>query len=105
MEFCLFSHQRLEHAGRHSGIDFSASESSFTQVYGVDESPYRFENTPEMIADTAAWIVNPQNNFGWLLLCNEEHLNFTARRWGTREDANNPPILELEFLVRRSCKS
>jgi hypothetical protein len=97
--FAFFSTNAWSTPGGASGIDFSATESSFTQVYGVDESPYRFENSPEMIADVAAWIVEPQHNFGWLLLCNEEHLNFTARRWGTREDANNPPLLELEFLV------
>lgn len=85
--------------GGASGVDFSATESSFQQVYGVGESPYRFENTPEMIADVAAWISQPQTNFGWMLLCNEEHLNFSARRWGTREDVNNPPLLELDYLV------
>lgn len=85
--------------GGTSGVDFSATESSFKEVYGVDQSPYLFPNTPEMIDDVAAWIVQPQTNFGWMLLCNEEHLNFSARRWGTREDANNPPLLTLEYLV------
>lgn len=81
------------------GVDFSSTESSFQFIYGVAESPYRFENTPELTADVADWITHPQTNFGWLLLCTEEFFNFTARRWGTREDPNNPPLLELSYLV------
>lgn len=79
--------------------DYSSIESASQFIYGVDESPYRFETTPELVADVATWIRNPTANFGWMLLCNDELSNFTARRFGTREDPNRPPLLELQYLV------
>src|SRR6185295_11004379 len=37
--------------GAASGVDFSDIESSFQFVYGTGQSPYRFESTPELVAD------------------------------------------------------
>jgi hypothetical protein len=80
--------------------DFSSIESSSQFIYGVGDSPYRFESTPELLADVSAWVRNPAANFGWMLLCNDEFSNFTARRFGAREDTvNAPPQLELQYLV------
>jgi hypothetical protein len=80
-------------------VDFSSVESSSQFIYGVGDSPYRFETTPELVADVAAWVNHPASNFGWMLLCDDEASNFTARRFGTREDVNNAPFLEIEYLV------
>lgn len=81
-------------------VDFSSVESSSQFIYGTGESPYQFETTPELVADVSTWITNPQSNFGWMLLCNDEFSNFTARRFSTREDTfNTPPFLELHYLV------
>jgi hypothetical protein len=80
-------------------LDYSSIESASQFIYGVGESPYRFETTPELVADVATWVSNPSANFGWMLLCNDELSNFTARRFGTREDGNYPPILEIEYLL------
>jgi len=81
-------------------VDFSSIESSSQFIYGTGDSPYRFETTPELVADVIAWVKSPASNFGWMLLCNEESVNFTARRFSTREDTvNSPPFLELQCLV------
>jgi len=80
-------------------VDFSSIESSSQFIYGIGESPYRFESTPELVADVTAWVIQPASNSGWMLLCNDESSNFTARRFGAREDINFPPLLEIEYLV------
>ena len=82
-----------------AGTDFSPNESSFEIIYDVANSPYVFPSTPEMVDDVALWIAKPASNHGWMLQCADENLRFTARRFGTREDANNPPVLELKYLV------
>jgi hypothetical protein len=80
-------------------VDFAATESSFQFIYGTGQSPYRFESTPELVADVQGWVNNPQFNYGWMLLCDDEATLFTARRFGSREDSNAPPRLEIEYLV------
>jgi hypothetical protein len=80
--------------------DFSSIESSAQFIYGIGDSPYRFETTPELVADVSTWVRHPAANFGWMLLCNDELSNFTARRFSTREDTvNAPPLLEVQWLV------
>jgi len=85
--------------GGASGVDFSDVESSFQFIYGTGQSPYRFESTPELVADAQGWVNDPQSNYGWMLLCDDEATPFTARRFGSREDPNAPPRLEIEFLA------
>lgn len=82
-----------------SGVDFSAVESSFKFIYGTVDSPYLFPSTPEMVGDVDFWVKHPASNFGWMLLCNDEASNFTARRFGTREDVNHQPLLEIHYLI------
>ena len=85
--------------GGASGIDFADVESSFQFIYGTGQSPYRFESTPELVADVQSWVNSSQSNYGWMLLCDDEATPFTARRFGSREDPNAPPLLEIEYLV------
>jgi len=51
-----------------------------------------------MVADVQLWLDNPQTNFGWILVCNDETDGFTARRFGSREDTNNAPQLFIDYL-------
>ncbi len=85
--------------GGQPGTDYSAIESSFEIIYDVANSPYVFPSTPEMVDDVQLWITKPASNHGWMLRCADEFPRFTARRFGTREDANNAPVLELKYLV------
>jgi len=98
---CAFHPTNLWSApGGAADVDYSSIESSSQFIYGTGASPYRFETTPELVADVTTWIKSPLSNFGWMLLCNEEFLNFTARRFSTREDTvYSPPFLELQYLV------
>jgi hypothetical protein len=92
--------------GGQPDVDFSSIESSSQFIYGVGDSPYRFDTSPELVADVATWVRNPAANFGWMLLCNDELSNFTARRFSTREDAvNAPPLLEIQYLVPPQIES
>jgi hypothetical protein len=34
-----------------------------------------------------------------MLLCHDEDTRFTARRFASRQDSNNPPALEIEYIV------
>lgn len=94
-----FSTNQWSAPGGLEGTDFSPNESSFQIIYDVANSPYHFPSTPEMVDDVAFWISRPASNYGWMLRCADELPRFTARRFGTREDANNAPVLEVHYLV------
>ena len=49
-----------------------------------------------MIADVQAWLDNPANNFGWLVLGDETAIG-TAKRFDTRESAS-PPMLAIQYI-------
>ncbi len=84
--------------GGAADVDFVSSESSFQFIYGTGEA-YRFESTPELVADVQAWVNDPPANFGWMLICDDEPTPFTARHFGSREDQGAHPNLEIQFLV------
>ena len=79
-------------------VDFVSSESSFQFIYGAGET-YRFESSPEIVADVQGWVSDPPSNFGWMLICDDEPTPFTARHFGSREDLGAHPNLEIQFLV------
>ena len=82
--------------GGAADVDYSSTESSFQNI--TDLAPYRFESTPELVGDVQQWVRQPAANFGWMLICNDETIPFTARRFGTREDPNAPPVLVVEYI-------
>lgn len=84
--------------GGAAGFDYLATESSFQFIYGPDLSPYRFESTPEMVGDVQEWVSQPQNNFGWILIGDDDTV-YTARRFNSREDTNSKPALEIGFIL------
>ena len=78
-------------------LDYSGLLSSGTLVYGLGTT--RFEGTADLIADVQSWLDHPESNYGWMLLCQNEDLPFTARRYGSREDPNSAPSLRIEFVT------
>ena len=84
-----------------AGVDFSPVASIDTFVYGVSFSPYTFDSTSQTVADVQTWLDNPSINFGWMLLGAAEELDFTARRFASREDANRAPALTIEYFAPR----
>jgi hypothetical protein len=77
--------------------DFVAAPSSTATIYGTGDSPYLFSATLAMLADLQNWLDDPINNHGWALTCQSEGTDFTARRFGSRENEGFAPRLHLEF--------
>ena len=79
-------------------VDFVSGQSSYQNITFAGES-YRFESTPELVADVQGWVNDPRSNFGWILISDDEATPFTARHFGSREDPDALPALEIEYLV------
>ena len=80
------------------GSDFVAAASAEATVYGLEDSPYTFGPTPALAADVQTWIDTPDGNFGWALVGQTEPVDFTARRFASREDASRAALLRVAFL-------
>lgn len=91
--------------GGEAGSDYVAAASSEATIYSLDDSPYTFASTPALVADVQRWINSEVENFGWILVCQAELADFTARRFGSREDAVRPPLLQVEFVPPLRIKS
>ncbi len=52
---------------------------------------------PGMATDVQSWLNTPANNFGWILISDESAAPPTAKRFATREDANNQPQLTITY--------
>jgi len=79
-------------------VDFVSGESSYQDITFAVES-YRFGSTPELVDDAQGWVNDPQSNFGWILISDKEGTPFTARHFGSREDPDALPALEIDYLV------
>ncbi len=77
--------------------DYVAVPSAEQAIYDLSNSPYTFGPEAGLTADAQLWLDHPETNFGWLLKCADETFNFTARRFGSREDPDNAPILEVDY--------
>ncbi|MDQ6631746.1 MAG: DNRLRE domain-containing protein [Verrucomicrobiota bacterium] len=85
--------------GAATNIDYATAVSASQAIYDIGNSPYSFNSTAQLVADVQTWLDIPQNNFGWILMADAESIAFTARRFGSREDANFPPRLEIEYVM------
>jgi hypothetical protein len=83
--------------GGQAGLDYVAVPVAITPVFDVDG--YQFGPTPGLTGDVQFWLENPGQNFGWMLICQQENLQFTARRYGSREavPSFNVPRLLIDF--------
>ncbi|MBI5800835.1 MAG: DNRLRE domain-containing protein [Verrucomicrobia bacterium] len=81
-----------------AGTDFAATSSAGQSIYSTANSPYFFTSS-QLAADVQLWLANPSENYGWMLLANDEGPNFTARRFGSREDSINAPQLAVQFTT------
>lgn len=85
--------------GGMAGVDFDIQPSATTTVYGVGDSPYIFGSAAGLVSDVQLWVDEPNRNFGWLLMTRSEGLDFTARRFGSREDPVNAPRLVVAYTI------
>ena len=82
--------------GGAAGSDFAASTSA-TQP--LASASLAFASTPGLVADVQAWLSDPAQNHGWVLLSQAETTPLTARRFGSRETSGSEPTLVLAFSV------
>ncbi len=93
----FYSGQFWSAPGGAPGVDFSNTVSA-TTIVGAGQAFYTWGSTPELIADTQAWLDNPASNFGWFILGDESALG-TAKRFDTREavDPTLRPVLTVTY--------
>ena len=95
---CFYPTNAWAAAGAAPDVDFLSGESSYQEVTVAGES-YRLESTPELVDDVQTWVNHPSLNCGWILISDGEGTQFTARHFGSREDPDAHPNLELDFFV------
>jgi len=79
--------------------DYSAQITS--SVYIDSLGVYEFESTFEMAADVQFWLDHPTSNFGWMLKSESEEIYFSARKFASRESADETlaPQLAIDYLA------
>lgn len=90
--------------GGSNGVDYASEHSVDTYVYDTLLSPYKFGPAAAMTADLQQWLEHPETNFGWMLIAEHEEINFTARRFASREDPVLGPVLAINFVVQPLLK-
>ncbi|HKQ38582.1 MAG TPA: DNRLRE domain-containing protein [Verrucomicrobiae bacterium] len=88
--------------GGSNGVDYASDYSADTYVYDTFASPYTFGPAAGMTADLQRWFEHPETNFGWMMLAEHEDINFTARRFASREDTFLGPVLAIDFVLQPS---
>jgi hypothetical protein len=94
-----FTPQTWSAPGGAATNDYLPAFSSSQTIYGLGDSPYTFNSTSQMVADVQLWLDRPETNFGWILICQQEGTPLTARRFGSCENTNTPPRLEVDYLA------
>jgi hypothetical protein len=79
-----------------AGGDFSDSASAAIDVDGP--GAYTWAGTPAMIEDVQSWLDNPESNFGWILIGDEDFAS-TAKRFDSRESLvpSQRPVLVVRY--------
>jgi hypothetical protein len=95
----LFGSKLWATPGGAAGVDYSADVSSSLDVYGTGDSPYTFASDTALIGDIAYWQAHPELNYGWMIKALDEDVNFTARRYASREDGDFAPLLHIDYTV------
>jgi hypothetical protein len=79
------------------GGDFTGVASAQIEVDMV--GAYTVESTSGLVADVQHWLDNPGENYGWILIADEN--NTSARRFNSREHVTpeRRPTLEIEYTI------
>ena len=83
--------------GAAAGSDYVAtfSVTNFIDALGS----YTFASSPGLVADVQSWVGNPGTNFGWMLLTQDEGTVGTVRRFATREDPIQTPVVTVQYTT------
>ena len=76
------------------GGDFMDTPSSTIDIGPTGK--YIIENGPGLLEDLRFWHQNPQQNFGWILISNEDETAFAVKQIGSREQDNHEIRPQLE---------
>jgi len=81
------------------GGDFRSTVSSSLAVGSVFFSPQTWQSTPQLVADIQGWLDDPLNNFGWILINEDENQKQTHRAFFSKEwtDPSMRPQLMLTY--------
>jgi len=82
------------------GGDFSGTASAIAAVGGTGS--YTWGSTTKMVADVQDWLDNPANNFGWIILGDEE-TSQSVKGFSTKE-GSTPPMLTVTFTPPTSVE-
>lgn len=77
-----------------AGVDFVDAPSAGAFLSAGD--PLNFETSPQLVADVQYWVDNPSENFGWILMTEDESVQKSARSFASRESGFGP-MLVIEF--------
>ena len=77
------------------GGDFSDTVSASLEVAGIGS--YTWGPTPEMRQDVQEWLDQPESNFGWVLVGDEDARGATKRFDSRENSAEVRPMLTIEF--------
>jgi hypothetical protein len=77
------------------GGDFNPT-SSATITYGTVNQVINFQSNNSLIADVQIWLDTPENNFGWIML-GDENNSQNARRLNTHENNSGQPELIIDY--------
>ncbi len=80
--------------GGQEGVDYSEFNSAGAFVSGGD--PLLFESSPALVGDVQHWLNNPAQNFGWILMTEDESVAKSARSFASRESGYGPTLI-IEF--------
>ena len=78
------------------GGDFIGTASASAFVSGLGTYTW---SSAALAADVQWWLDNSATNFGWILISQSEGTPQTARRFGSREDPLNAPVLSIDFTI------
>jgi hypothetical protein len=60
---------------------------------------YTVNSTEALLTDVRTWLAAPTNNFGWILVAEQEAVQGSARRIASREDSSQAPTLTIGFTT------
>lgn len=77
------------------GGDFELNPSAMASIGGIGTYTWQ-SNT--MKNDIQYWLNNPSQNFGWMIKSTEDNAG-QARRYDSRENTSNAPVLHINYQV------
>jgi hypothetical protein len=80
-----------------AGGDFFSTVSASRSITGFGS--FTFSSTANLVSDAQAWYNTPANNFGWLIRSESELTPTSIRRFASRNDTANSPVLTLTYTV------